>query len=279
MPELFSGEMALLFLALAGAGLFAGILAGLFGIGGGIVIVPALYTVFGLIGVPEESRIKLAVGTSLATIIITSLRSVTAHRRHGAVDMDVLKRWAPWIALGAIAGALLARVISAEALTLVFALGAFAVAIRKGFFKTKERESASALAPVPGGITAAGLGGAIGLVSSMMGIGGGVLGVVVLTAFGRTIHQAIGTAAGFGLIIAVPGALGFMAVGLGVTGLPPLSMGYVSLPAFALIAAMTFLTAPVGAALAHRLDDKLLNGIFAAYLAVTAILLMRDALM
>ncbi|MBD0427168.1 sulfite exporter TauE/SafE family protein [Aquisalinus flavus] len=268
----------MLLLGLAGVGLFAGFLAGLFGIGGGIVIVPALYAVFGLVGVPEEERIKAAVATSLATIIVTSLRSVTAHMKHGAVDMDLLKRWAPWIGLGAIVGAVAARFIPAEALTLIFALGALGVAIRRGLFRTREVPRASALAPVPGGPVAAALGGGIGFLSSLMGIGGGVLGVIVLTAYGRTIHQAIATSAGFGLAIAVPGTLGFIGAGWGITGLSPLSIGYVSLPAFALIAVMTFLTAPLGASLAHRLDKGLLNRVFAIYLGVTALLLLRDTI-
>lgn len=279
MSELAGLDWAMLLLGLACVGLFAGFLAGLFGIGGGIVIVPALYAVFGLIGVPEDQRIKAAVATSLATIIITSLRSVTAHMKHGAVDMDLLKQWAPWIGLGAIVGAVAARFIPAEALALIFALGALGVALRKGLFHPAEKPQANALAPVPGGPVAAALGGGIGVLSSLMGIGGGVLGVIVLTAWGRTIHQAIATSAGFGLAIAVPGTLGFIVSGWGVTGLPPLSLGYVSLPAFALIAAMTFLTAPLGAGLAHRLDKRILNRVFALYLAITALLLLRDAVM
>ena len=278
MIELTGLDWAMMLFGLAGVGLFAGLLAGLFGIGGGIVIVPALYAVFGLIGVPEDERIKAAVATSLATIIVTSLRSVTSHMKHGAVDMALLKRWAPWIGLGAIVGAIAARFIPAEALTLIFALGAIGVAIRKGLFRSREKEPASDLAPVPGGPVAVALGGGIGFLSSLMGIGGGVLGVIVLTAYGRTIHQAIATSAGFGLAIAVPGTLGFVAAGWGVTGLPPLTLGYVSLPAFALIAAMTFLTAPLGAGLAHRLDKVMLNRVFAIYLAITALLLLREAL-
>lgn len=279
MIELTGLDWAMMLLGLAGVGLFAGFLAGLFGIGGGIVIVPALYAVFGLIGVPEEERIKAAVATSLATIIVTSLRSVTSHMKHGAVDMALLKRWAPWIGLGAIIGAVAARFIPADVLTLIFALGALGVAIRKGLFRTREKEQANELAPVPGGPVAAALGGGIGFFSSLMGIGGGVLGVIVLTAHGRTIHQAIATAAGFGLAIAVPGTAGFIASGWGVTGLPPFSVGYISLPAFALIATMTFLTAPLGAGLAHRLDKEMLNRIFAIYLAITALLLLREAIL
>lgn len=274
-----SAEIVWMIAGLGAVGLFAGFLGGLFGIGGGIVIVPALYAVFGFLDVPEESRIKLAVGTSLATIIITSFRSVTSHMKHGAVDLDLLRAWAPWIGLGSILGALSARWIPGDALTLIFALGALAVAIRKGFFPTREQDDASMLAPVPGGAVPAAIGGGIGVLSALMGIGGGVLGVIALTSYGRTIHQAIATAAGFGLAIAVPGTIGFIISGQGAPGLPVLSLGFVSLPAFVLIAAMTFLTVPLGAALAHRLDKTVLNRVFALYLGITAILLLREALL
>ncbi|MCI5043132.1 MAG: sulfite exporter TauE/SafE family protein [Aquisalinus sp.] len=278
MEAFFSPDMLLLLLLLLGAGLFAGFIGGLFGIGGGIVIVPALYAVFGVLDVPDDVRIKIAVGTSLATIIITSWRSVSTHHRHGAVDVSLLKSWAPWIIAGAVAGALVARVLQAEVLTLIFAIGALAVAIRKGLFDRKKSHSGDDLAPVPGGAVRASLGGTIGLLSSLMGIGGGVMGVIVLTAFGRTIHQAIATAAGFGLAIAVPGTLGFLLVGWGQAGLPPLSIGFVSLPAFLIIASMTTITAPIGANIAHRLDDTWLNRIFAIYLTITAGLMILDVL-
>lgn len=277
--DLSASEIVLMLIGLAGVGLFAGFLGGLFGIGGGIVIVPALYAVFGMIGVPEESRIKIAVGTSLATIIVTSMRSVSSHMKHGAVDLALLKAWAPWIGAGAIAGAISARFIPADGLTLFFAIGALVVAIRKGLTREKKRAEGDALAPVPGGVTAITIAAGIGIVSALMGIGGGVLGVIVLTAYGRSIHQAIATAAGFGLAIAVPGALGFMVSGWGAPGLPPYSIGFVSLPAFALIATMTFLTAPLGAGMAHRLDKSVLNRVFAIYLAITALLLLKEALL
>lgn len=270
-PEL-AGLIALMLLV----GAFAGLVGGLFGIGGGIIIVPALYTVFGFLGVEDAVRIKVAVGTSLATIIITSLRSVRTHRKHGAVDMELLKAWAPWIGAGAICGAVLARFVSAGFLTVFFALCLLALSIHKGFFKVREKPAGTA--HVPGGIIRVSLASGVGLASSLMGIGGGVMGVVILTGFGRSIHQAIGTAAGFGLAIAVPGAVGFALSGLGQAGLPPVSVGFVNLPAFACIAGMSFLTAPLGANLAHRLDKGLLNRIFAGYMALTALLLLADTL-
>ncbi len=277
MESVLSSELLVLLLMLFGVGLFAGFIAGLFGIGGGIVIVPALYAVFGFLGVPDEVRIKIAVGTSLATIIVTSWRSVTAHYKHGAVDVDLLKTWAPWIAGGAIFGAVLARYLEADILTLIFAIGALLVALRKGL-SGADKPQGDDLAPVPGGPIRAGFGLFVGTVSSLMGIGGGVIGVIILTSFGRTIHQAIATAAGFGLAIALPGTVGFIVAGLDQPGLLPMSLGFVSLPAFAAIAAMTIFTAPIGANVAHSLDQKLLNRVFAAYLALTALLMIRDVL-
>ena len=278
MDSLLTPESLMLLALMLGVGLFAGLIGGLFGIGGGVVIVPALYTVFGALGVEDDLRIKIAVGTSLATIIVTSWRSVSTHHKHGAVDVSLLRQWAPWIGAGAVFGAVLARYVEADFLTVFFAVGIMALAIQKGFFPPQEKDSASGLAPVPGGAMPAVLGSGTGLVSSLMGIGGGIIGVVILTSFGRTIHQAIATSAGFGLAIAVPGAAGFMLAGWGAAGLPPLSLGFVSLPAFAAIALMTAMTAPVGARIAHRLDKKWLNRIFAGYMLLTGVLLLRDVL-
>ncbi len=271
-------------LPLLGAGLFAGFLGGLFGIGGGVVIVPALYAVFGSIGVPEETRIKLAVGTSLATIIVTSFRSLSTHNKHGAVDKALLANWWPMISAGAVAGAVIARFIRADSLTLIFAIGIAAVAVQKmrpvksGSDKISAGTNPAGFAPLPSNKIRLPVAFGIGTVSSLLGIGGGVVGVITLTSLGRTIHQAIATAAGFGFAIAVPGALGFMLAGQGALGLPFGSIGFVSIPAFLLIATMTAFSAPIGARAAHRLDKTTLNRVFAAYLLGTALLMLRAAL-
>ncbi len=271
-------DLLFLVLPLLAVGLFAGFLGGLFGIGGGVVIVPALYAASGQLGVPEDARIKLAVGTSLATIIITSIRSLRAHQKHGAVDVALLKNWMGLLACGAILGAVIARYASGDGLTIFFAVAVFLVALQKlrPLKPTPEREG---FPPLPNNVIRIPSTLIIGTASSLMGIGGGVMAVIVLTSIGRTIHQAIATAAGFGLAIAVPGTLGFMLAGQGVSGLPLGSIGFVNLPAFAVIAAMTFLTAPLGAKLAHKLDKTWLNRIFAGYLCITACLMLRDALL
>ena len=270
------GELIYLTLAIAAAGAFAGLLAGLFGIGGGIVIVPALYAAFGYFSVEETIRMHLAVGTSLATIILTSLRSAAAHAKRGAVDFAVLRNWSPYIALGAVAGAVLARFAPSTLLTLIFACGSALVSIR--MFTAKEAEIGAGRSLPMKGAAPAGLGGAIGFISALQGIGGGVYGVMVMRFFGRPIHQAVATAAGFGFAIAVPGAIGFALAGLGREGLPAGSIGFVNLLGFVIISAMTLLVAPWGAALAHKLSKTLLTRIFASYLGLTALALFADTL-
>ena len=263
---------ALGILLLAGAGALAGLLGGLFGIGGGVVVVPALYAAFGAMGVNDEVRMKLAVGTSLATILVTSARSLRAHHQARRVDWPVLRCWTPFIGLGALAGAALARVVSAEALTLLFAVGILSIAVQKVALGAR-RSREGRLPPRP---VQAALGLSTGALSSLMGIGGGVFGVLLLTMFGRSVHVAVATAAGFGLAIAVPGALGFMAAGSGVP-VPPHAIGFVHVPAFLVVAAASALTAPYGARLAHRLPARLLNRAFAGYLLLTGVLLLREA--
>ena len=260
-------------LSLAACGAFAGLLGGLFGIGGGVVVVPALYAVFGQMGVADAERMKLAVGTSLATIIVTSARSLSGHARSGLVDWGVLRVWGPFIALGALGGAALARVVAADALTTLFAVGILAIAIQRIGGRRRARPGAR----LPSLPAQAMLGAGTGLVSALMGIGGGVIGVLLLTAFGRSVHAAVATAAGFGLVIALPGAVGFMLAGQG-ADVPPGSVGYVNLAGFACVAALSALTAPMGARLAHRLPADALSRAFAGYLAVTGVLLLREAL-
>lgn len=252
--------------ALAAAGLFAGLVAGLFGIGGGAVIVPVLYFLFDALGF-GETAMHVAVSTSLATIIATSARSVMAHNKEGAVDWAVIRAWSPWIMGGAAIGIVATGYISGRALTAIFGILAFLLAAQL-FFGRPDWRLANDL---PGGGVRAGLGGGIGALSALMGIGGGTFGVSLLTVYGRPIHQAVATAAGFGVAIGLPGAIAAMIVGQGREGLPPFSIGHVNLIAFALIASLTVTMAPIGARLAHSLDAVLLKRLFALLLVVVAI--------
>ena len=256
---------------LAFTGAFAGTLGGLFGIGGGVVIVPVLYLVFTQGGADPEVAMKTAVGTSLATIMVTSIRSLNAHRKRGAVDFDILKNWAPFIAGGAVVGAGLARLISGQVLLSFFAVGIFGIAIQRLRGSRKEAKPVS----IPPAVQRA-LGFGTGLFSALMGIGGGVIGVILLTLQGKTMHQAVATAAGFGLAIAVPGALGFGLLGLGQGALPG-ALGFVHLPGFLAVALGTLIFAPIGVKLAHSLSGELLSKVFGAYLLLTSVLLVREA--
>jgi len=260
-------ELIFFAVALAGAGLFAGLLAGLLGIGGGIIIVPMLFELFSLLGVPDEARVHLAIGTSLGTIIITSLRSMRAHDKRGALDRDLLKRWALPVVLGALVGTMLAAHVSSRELRFVFATVALLLAANMLFGRETWRLGDRLPAPRIQYTVASLIGG----LSAMMGIGGGTFGVTFLTLYGRDTRQAVATSAGLGVLIGIPGMLGFMAAGWGAPGLAPLSLGYVNLIGIAVIAPLTTLAAPWGANLAHTINHKTLLRLFAVFLVVTSL--------
>jgi uncharacterized protein len=267
-------DLLLLIAAMAGAGVFAGLIAGLFGVGGGTVLVPALFYAFGVFDFGGEASLHVAIGTSLSTIITTSLRSVAAHRRHGSVDEAVLKGFLPWIALGALMGAGLAGLADKAILGLIYGVFAVLLAAYMGL----GRESWTLMRDVPTGGLRAFVGTVLGGISSLMGIGGGAFGSAVMTLAGRPIHQAVATASGFGVAIAIPATLGFIIMGWGVEGRPLLSLGYVNVPGFIVLALITGAVAPYGAKLAHRLDKTTLRRSFGAYLAFTAIMVVVKAL-
>jgi len=236
-------------------------------VGGGIVIVPVLYHLFTSLGVDEAVRMHVAVGTSLATIVATSMSSIRAHWRRDAVDIDLLKSWGPWIVLGVIVGTVIAGDLKGPALSGVFGSVALVVAVYMGLGSPK-RAIADRL---PGLAGRAGLGCGIGGISAMMGIGGGTLSVPTLTLFSVPIHRAVGTASAIGFLIGLPGAIGFALTGVGVEGRPPFCLGYVSLLGLALILPTSVAMAPVGARLAHSLDTTMLRRVFAVFLAFTAL--------
>lgn len=260
------GSLAILLAALAAAGVAAGLIAGLLGVGGGIVVVPVLYYAFGLVGVDEDVKMHVAVGTSLATIVPTSLSSLRAHARRDAVDGAILRSWGPWVAAGVVVGTALAAVSDGEVLTAVFAVVALVIAL----YMAVGRESWRLGDAPPTGVRRAGAAAAIGGFSAMMGIGGGTLTVPTLTLHGVPVHRAVGTASAVGLIIAVPGALGFALAGWGDPDLPPYSVGHVSLVGLALLTPSVVLAAPLGARLAHSMNRRWLRAAFAVFLAVTS---------
>ncbi|MCV6598005.1 MAG: sulfite exporter TauE/SafE family protein [Mangrovicoccus sp.] len=263
-----------LILGLAGASAFAGLLAGFLGVGGGIVLVPAMFWMFEIIEFPNAIAMHMAVATSLATIVFTAISSARAHHARGGVDMGLLLRWALPMGLGALAGGLLARFVDANMLKLVF--GSVGIFVSLNFCLPKPLVIADHL---PRAKTANGaMAGVIGMISALMGIGGGTLGVPTLSAFSYPVQKAVGTAAAFGLVIAVPAVLGFVISGWGVPERPAYSLGYVSLPAALAIIPITTSLAPLGARLAYRLDAKWIKYGFALFLGVTSLRMLAGVL-
>jgi len=246
-------------------GLVGGFISGLFGVGGGIVIVPVLDTALGSLGVDSTVRMQVAVATSLATIVPTSIASARAHHRRGAVDLELARRWAPALIVGAAAGSWLASGALAGVLPALFGTVAAIMAV-KMLLPMETRVLAPA---VPTGPLVQAIPLTIGTVSSMMGIGGGTLSVPALTLMNQPVHRAVGTANLFGLAIALPGTMGYL-LAQPDAPVPPGSIGLVSIPALLLIAPVSVLAAPWGARLAHRLDRRRLAAFFGAFLLVVA---------
>lgn len=261
--------------AMLGAGLFAGFAAGIFGIGGGFVVVPALFVVLPLLGGTQEAIAHVAIGTSAATIIVTSIRSLLAHAKRGAVEFEVLKAWAPWIILGDGVGVLLAGHVDGHVLTMIFASGVFLMSLNFLLPKVGGKVISEEM---PSGIARVGIAGGLGTFSALLGIGGGTIAIMVMTLCGRSIHRAIATASGVGTLIAIPSAIGFALIGLRESGLPWGSLGYVNVPATLAIASMSILTAPLGVAAAHSLPAGPLKRIFGVYLVVIALIMFRNAI-
>jgi len=253
-------------------GAFAGVLAGLLGVGGGIILVPAFFYAFTVLGYDSPQLMQMCLGTSLATIIVTSVRSGLSHDKKGAVDWGVLKTWAPGIVVGALVGVFIAASLRSAALQGIFGVLAIIVGVYMTFGQSHWRVGRR----MPTGITRAALSPILGFLSVLMGIGGGSFGVPIMSLFNVPIHRAIGTAAGFGVIIAVPSVAGFLLVDLAVA--PPLTIGAVNLIAFGLVIAMTLITAPWGAALAHKMDPKPLKKVFGIFLTLVALNMLRKVI-
>lgn len=242
-------------------GLVAGILAGLLGVGGGVVIIPIMTSLFSRQGVSPACMLHLALGTSLATILVTSASSLRAHHRAGAVRWDIVWAIAPGIVAGTLAGSRLAAGLSTGVLRVVFSFFLLYVAVQMVRPARTGRRR-----PLPGKIGLSAVGGLIGALSSLVGIGGGTLSVPFLSRVGLGVHAAIGTSAAIGFPIAAAGTLGYVINGWGVEGLPHGSAGFVYLPAFFGIASVSLFTAPIGARLAHRLPVSTLKRVFGLFL-------------
>ena len=262
-------------LALAAAGAAGGLMAGLLGVGGGIVIVPALDFALGLAGIDPAVALHIAVGTSMATIVPTALSSSRSHAKRDAVDFAIVKRWTMPIVVGALAGALIASHLDARVLAAVFGV----VALLAGLKMLLPLDNVVLRPSLPTGLLGAALPAFIGAISAMMGIGGGTMSVPTMTLCGEPVHKAVGTAALLGLWIALPATAGYLLAQVpAVATVPPLTIGYVSLPGFALIAPISWLVAPLGARLAHSLDRRKLSGAFGVFLFAVAIRMLLRVL-
>jgi uncharacterized membrane protein YfcA len=262
-----AGELAALTGALLAAGFATGLLAGLLGIGGGSILVPVLYEVFGSLGVAEAVRMHLAVGTSLVVIVPTSLRSFSGHRARGAVDMDLVRSMALHVVAGVALGAVLARYSNQAVLKGIWVAAASLVSL-KLFLGRQDWQLGEV---IPGQPFRAIYGGLVGLLSTLMSIGGGVFITGLMTFYGHPMQRAVGTSSAFGPIIAIPGALGFIWAGWHAAGLPPGSLGYVSLLGALLIIPTSVLAAPLGVRIAHGISRRKLELAFATFLAVVAL--------
>lgn len=265
-------ELLVYFMGLLITGVIGGLIAGLFGVGGGIVIVPILFWIFTSLSFPNEILMHMAIGSSLATIIPTSISSARAHYHRGSIEIDIIKKWAPGIFLGAIIGGLSGKYFSVNELKYLFASIAFLVALNM-FFKEPLRLGNNFPKSRLLNIIMSSL---IGLVSSLMGVGAGTLGVPALVALSVPIHKAIGTAAALGLFIAVPATLGLAFSGFNIPNRPPMSIGYVNLIAFFIMFPLTVFFAPVGVKLAHRINQRALKSIFGIFLIITSIKMLSS---
>jgi uncharacterized membrane protein YfcA len=262
-------ELALLLIAV---GALSGFLAGVFGIGGGAILVPVFYECFRLAGVPLEVRMPLCIGTSLAIIIPTSIRSYMAHRARGAVDMEVIKSWWLVVLAGVIAGSVTARYAPERLFKIVFVLVAYSAAARLIF----ARETWKLGDDLPKGLLMKAFGFFVGLLSTLMGIGGGLFANLLMTFYGRPIHQAVATSAALAVLISIPGALGYVYAGWPaaahypqVAALQlPFALGYVSLIGALLVMPTSLLTAGLGVRVAHALSKRTLEIAFGCYLLI-----------
>jgi uncharacterized membrane protein YfcA len=272
MVGLNAGELLELALLLVAVGALAGFLAGVFGIGGGAILVPVFYECFRLVGVPLEVRMPLCIGTSLAIIIPTSIRSWRAHHARGAVDMEILRKWWLPVVAGVIAGSVTARYAPERLFKVVFVMVAWSAAARL----LLARQAWKFGDDLPGGPLMKIYGFFVGLLSTLMGIGGGLFANLLMTFYGRPIHQAVATSSALAVLISIPGALGYIYAGWPaaarypeVAALQlPFAIGYVSLIGAVLVMPTSLLTAPLGVKAAHAMSKRTLERAFGCYLFI-----------
>lgn len=274
MPLPTLAELLPLAALLVAIGAFAGVVAGLLGVGGGIVLVPAFLYTFTALGYTGPQIMQVCLATSLATIVFTSIRSLRAHRAKGAADLDILRGWAPGIAVGAVAGVLVAGSLKTTALMLVFGVLGTVVGLYLAFGHDDWRLGDH----MPKGIGRALTAPVIGFLSVLMGIGGGSFGVPLMRLYGVPIHRAVGTASGFGIVIALPSVTGFLLQGWNAPGRPPFTIGLVNLPAFLIVIGVTMVTTTWGVRLAHAMNPKPLKRVFAGFIIIVALNMLRKAL-
>ncbi|MGE4411937.1 MAG: sulfite exporter TauE/SafE family protein [Sphingobium sp.] len=261
-------ELLTLLVLLVGAGLLTGLLAGVFGVGGGTVVVPVLYEIFRLMGVAEDVRMPLCVGTSLAVIVPTSIRSFRGHLAKGAVDMEVLKLWLVPVILGVVLGGYVAADAPGWLFKIVFVVVATALSFKLLFGKESWRFSDH----LPGNGVMRAYGLMLGTASALIGIGGGAISNLLLSLHGKSIHRSVATSSGLGVIISIPGVIAYIIAGWPkMAELPPLSLGFVSLIGAALIIPTSILAAPFGVRIAHALSRRKLELAFGIYLGLVAL--------
>ncbi|WP_330629372.1 sulfite exporter TauE/SafE family protein [Thioclava sp. FTW29] len=268
-------DILIFVLVIGVAGLVAGLISGLLGVGGGIILVPAFYYVFQGLGYAPEQLMQICVATSTGTIIVTSLRSVTAHHQRGAVSLALIRSWGPFIAIGSVLGVLAAASLRSHELQVIF--GGIGVCL--GLYMLLGKKSWRLSDSLPGRRLAALYGSLIGFFSALMGIGGGSFTVPLLTAYNVPPHRAVGTSPGFGLLISIPGFIAYLLTGWHLTGKPPGTVGYVNLPAVAMIMVTSLIAVPFGVRLAHRLSPQRLRLVFSLTVLVLAGNMLRKALM
>jgi uncharacterized protein len=272
MPEITLLLQMLVLLMAIGA--FAGVLAGLLGVGGGIILVPAFFFAFQTLGYDSPQLMQICLATSLATIIVTSVRSVLSHNKKGAVDWAILRGWAPGIMLGSIVGMMVAASLRSVTLQALFGVLALTVGLYMLFSQAHWRLGEE----MPRGLRRIALSPVMGFLSVLMGIGGGSFGVPLMTLYAVPIHRAVATAAGFGVTIAAPAVIGFLLLEVDPATRPPFTVGAVNFVAFFITIAMTLITAPLGVKLAHAMDPKPLKRAFALFLTLVALNMLRKAL-